>query len=52
MTFIYTWLLIKFWALKDWYQHMDDEFVQPETEELGVGGACFYDPQTGRRECE
>jgi len=33
---------------------MDDVGVTPVTEndQGDVGGACYYDPQTGRRQCE
>jgi hypothetical protein len=47
--------VIKQW----WYQMITTEWIDPEEDfyvdpdyKVATGGACFYDPATGKRECE
>ena len=30
----------------------EEEFIYPETQDDYMGGQCFYDPKTGKHECE
>jgi hypothetical protein len=37
------------YADQDWQQEYDHDYEETEYEE---GGACYMNPQTGKRECE
>jgi len=46
-------------TVRGWYEAFSDRFLEntiaediKEQLEYGGGSACFYDPATGRRECE